>query len=69
MWFRRRRPRLKPVPPDHPMFSGQVFFAFENELPEEPYITPAEEDEVELVSPRVPGRMLRGVPSEYADRQ
>ena len=37
---------LKPVPPDHPMFNGQVFFAFQNELPEdEPEQDESEDDE------------------------
>jgi hypothetical protein len=31
------------------------------ELP--PDVTPAEEDEVEFVSPRIPGRMSRGAPA------
>jgi hypothetical protein len=26
---------FKPVPPDHPMFSGQVSFVFQHELPED----------------------------------
>jgi hypothetical protein len=26
---------LRPVPPEHPLFSGQVFFVFQHELPED----------------------------------
>jgi hypothetical protein len=46
-----------PVPPEHPMFNGQVFFAFQNELPEDEVDEAEAEDEgVEFVSPHVPGR-------------
>jgi hypothetical protein len=34
---------LKPVPPDHPMFHGQVFFVFPHELPED---EPEQDDDV-----------------------
>jgi hypothetical protein len=34
------------------------------QLAKAPTITPAEEDEVEFVSPRVAGRMRRGLPGE-----
>jgi len=36
---------LKPVPPDHPMFSGGVSFVFQHELPEDE----PEQDEFEDV--------------------
>lgn len=43
---------FEPLPPDDPIFSRGVFFVFRDE----PDVTPAEEDEVEFVSPSVPGR-------------
>ena len=44
------------VPPDHPMFQQGVSFFFRDEQPD---VTPADEDEVEFVSPSVPGRTVR----------
>jgi hypothetical protein len=46
------------------MFTGEVMFGFHDDPPDEPYITPADEGEVEFVSPSVPGRRVRRNPSK-----
>jgi hypothetical protein len=46
------------------MFTGEVMFGFANDPSDEQHITPADEDEVEFVSPSVPGRRVRRNPSK-----
>jgi hypothetical protein len=41
---------FKPLPPDDPIFNRGIIFVFKNALPED------EDDEVEFISPKAPGR-------------
>jgi hypothetical protein len=49
----------EPLPPDDPIFHRGVIFVFANDPPAD-----EDEDEVEFVSPSVPGRRVRRNPSE-----
>ena len=60
------------VPPDHPMF-GETHFAFyAGPLVSSEELKAAQahelDDEVEFVSPRVPGRMQRGASTPPAEK-
>jgi hypothetical protein len=49
----------EPLPPDDPIFHRGVIFVFANDPPAD-----EDEDEVEFVSPSVPGRRVRRNPSK-----